>query len=300
MIAPAALVAGLVAGTVVAGLRAAAADRAVAARGRLPGADAPGPASRCPRWFGSALAAAELEVDPEAAWPAACGVALVGAAVLAVRAPALVLVAAACGAAVAPLAGRWRRHRAAAAFAAGLPAAVEAVAARVATGSSLAQALAPAGSGPSPVGGADPAVVGAEGDLVAVAAEADRGAPLQGALDGWAARRPGTGAGLVADALALAGSTGGSQAGALERVGATLREREALGREVAALGSQARASAAVLVATPIGFAVVVAALDQRVAHVLLATPVGWGCLAGGCLLDAAGAWWMARSLRGAR
>lgn len=118
-------------------------------------------------------------------------------------------------------------------------------------------------------------------------------------MDRWAVERPGTGVGLVADALALAGHSGGSQADALLGVAGTLRERQALGREVRALGSQARASAAVLVVTPIGFAAVVALVDPRIRHVLLATPLGWACLATGLLLDAMGAAWMRRLLAAA-
>jgi tight adherence protein B len=113
-------------------------------------------------------------------------------------------------------------------------------------------------------------------------------------LDEWAARRPDTGVGLLADALALAGATGGSQVGALRSVGDTLREREALHREVGAMAAQAQLSASVLVVAPVAFAIVVSLLDRRIAAFLLASPLGWACLAVGAALDGAGAWWMRR------
>ena len=76
--------------------------------------------------------------------------------------------------------------------------------------------------------------------------------------DGTAAarRRPGVWLGA---ALALAAEAGGSVASVLDGVTDTLRDRVALDREVAALSSQARASAAVLVVAPVAFAVLAAA-----------------------------------------
>ena len=94
--------------------------------------------------------------------------------------------------------------------------------------------------------------------------------------------------------MALAVEAGGSVAVVLDGVTDTLRDRIALDREVAALSSQARASAAVLVVAPMAFAGLAASADHRVADVLFGRPLGWACLAGGALLDAMGALWMAR------
>jgi len=80
----------------------------------------------------------------------------------------------------------------------------------------------------------------------------------------------------------------------LDGVTETLRDRVALDREVAALSSQAKASAAVLVVAPIVFAGLAGLADPRVARTLLGEPLGWACLAGGVLLDAVGAVWMSR------
>jgi len=281
------LVAALVAVTTVAGQRATTADRAEAVRGRFRSQQI---TASAPQWFSSMLRFVEVPLDPERAW---APVRIAGALVLVVAvtlAPVLavaVTLALAAGWRMAPV---IRGRRAAAEFEAGLPSSIDQLVAQLASGSSLLQAMQGAADQSGPVAA----------DLGTVVARHQRGAGVQAALDRWAHERPGTGVGLVADALALSGSSGGSQVGALEGVGATLRERQTLKGEVRALGSQARTSALVLVATPVAFAAVVAIVDPRIGHLLVGTPLGWACIAAGCLLDGAGAWWMARLLGAVR
>ena len=88
--------------------------------------------------------------------------------------------------------------------------------------------------------------------------------------------------------------------GALDAVVATLDERRSLRREVRALSSQAAASTAVLVAAPLAFAIIVALVDSRVRRFYVTTAAGPGTIAGGLLLDAVGAWWMASLVRRVR
>ena len=133
----------------------------------------------------------------------------------------------------------------------------------------------------------DPATAGLAEELAA-------GAPIAGAVAHWHDACPTPARGLAAAALTLAAEAGGSVAVVLDGVTDTLRDRVALDREVAALSSQARASAAVLVVAPVVFAVLAAAADHRVAEVLLGQPLGWACLLGGAVLDSAGALWMSR------
>lgn len=153
-------------------------------------------------------------------------------------------------------------------------------------GSSLVQALEAAARRPGPVGE----------DVSRVLAHYGEGVTLQSALDAWSARQPATV--LLADALALAGATGASQVRALAGVSASLRERQALAREVRALGAQARLSAVVMVVTPMAFAAIVSLVDPRIRHFLVGTFSGWVCLALGALLDLIGAWWMHRLIAG--
>ncbi len=281
------LLAALVAVTTAAGYRATTADRAQVVRGRFRAHPVAGSA---PLWFSSLLRFAEVPIDPERVWaPVRIGGAL--ALVVAVTLAPVLAVAVAL-----VLAAGWRtapvvqRRRAAAEFEAALPSSIDHLVGQLASGSSLLQAMQGAAEQGGPVAA----------ELGTVVARHQRGTGVQAALDQWAHDRPGTGVGLVADALALSGSSGGSQAGALEGVGATLRERQSLMREVRALGSQARTSALVLVATPVAFATVVAVVDPRIGHLLVGTPLGWVCIATGCLLDGAGACWMARLLGAVR
>ena len=249
-------------------------------RSRLRGAPAFGP----PGWFVSCVVALELPLGPEEVWPWLVGALAAASALLAVEAPLVLLVLIAL--VLATRAGPRTRARRATVreLDRELPQMLDDAVAAMASGASLLQGLTVA-SGRS-------GTLGPELDQALHLRS--QGLGLQEVLDDWAARRPAPGIGLLADALALAGATGGSQVGALRSVGDTLRERESLHREIGALAAQARLSAMVLVVTPAAFAAVVAVLDHRIAAFLFATPAGWACLLGGAALDGAGAWWMRR------
>lgn len=163
-----------------------------------------------------------------------------------------------------------------------LPAMLDQVTRQLRSGASLPVAVATAASA-----GTDPGTLRLGDDLAA-------GSGLAPAVATWHAACPTPARGLAAAALSLAGDAGGSVASVLDGVTDTLRDRIALDREVAALSSQARASAAVLVVAPLVFAVLAAVADPRVARVLLGSPLGWACLAAGASLDALGALWMSR------
>ena len=166
-----------------------------------------------------------------------------------------------------------------------VPDALEVAAGALRAGASLRGALAEAAAVvPPPLAG----------ELAAVVARAESGTRLADALDDWSAARssPSPSVRLAAAALALASETGGAAARTLDGVAATLRDRHAVQREVQVLATQARVSAAVLGAAPIGFTVVAAAIDPRTAGFLLGTKAGQACLAAGLALDAIGLAWM--------
>jgi tight adherence protein B len=163
-----------------------------------------------------------------------------------------------------------------------LPTLLDQVTRQLRSGASLPGAVATAASA-----GPDDATLRLSDELVA-------GASLAPAVEGWHQCCPTPARGLVAAALTLAGEAGGSVASVLDGVTDTLRDRIALDREVAALSSQARASAAVLVVAPVVFAGLAAAADHRVAEVLFGRPLGWACLSVGAVLDGVGALWMSR------
>lgn len=136
--------------------------------------------------------------------------------------------------------------------------------------------------------------------LEVVVARVDGGAEWGEALEGWVddhRRRP---VQLVVGALAVAEAAGGRASRALDGVAATLRARASVADEARALASQARASAAVLVALPVVVAAGGAAADPAVARALLGTPWGLGCIGLATALDVVGALWMHRITSGAR
>jgi tight adherence protein B len=137
-----------------------------------------------------------------------------------------------------------------------------------------------------------PSVLAAE--LATVAASAERSLP--DALDSWA-RRPDLSRQLAVAALSLGRSTGGNRARALEGVARTIRERQALSDEVRVQSAQARLSAIVVGAAPVGFAVLASVTDHRTAQFLLTTAAGWLCTLAALTLNVMGAWWMAVLVR---
>lgn len=166
-----------------------------------------------------------------------------------------------------------------------LPALLEDVARGLRSGASLRQALEQS---------TDRADVLLAPELRRVCDEVDRGGSLDLALQGWCARQPSEGLRLAVAALSLGIDAGGARGRALDGVAASLRDRAAVDRELAALSSQARASAVVMVVAPVAFAGFAAATDRHTAHFLGGTPAGWMCLASGLMLDAIAAWWMVR------
>lgn len=239
-----------------------------------------------PVWFSHALDTSGLAVRAEVAWRWTCRVAVAVAALAAWHRPAVVVGVSVVAAGVALAAGRRRRRVRRQAQHHDLAALIDVLLFQLAAGTSLASALASAAVHPSPL--AD--------DLHRVAVRVRHGLGVQAAVDDWAATSGSDGVRLLADAVAIAGVSGGSQQAALLGVQATLRDRDALAREVRALAAQARTSGVVLVLTPIGFAAVVALVDPRVAA-FYGTPAGWGCVTVGLVLDAAGARWMDRLAR---
>ena len=237
-------------------------------------------AAAAPTWFVDGCRRLDLSIEAARVWPFARVVAVGAAIVIAVRSPGWAVAGLVLGGATVAWRCRAGRRR---------PpvdgvAIVDALVAPLLAGASVAQAV---GQVVERGAGSEVAT-----ELAPVAGAIERGAGSQAAFDAWASSLGQPSLLLVADALAVAGSSGGSQARALTGVGDTLRERAALDREIHAAGAQARASAVVLAITPVAFTSVVALLDRRVGAFLLGSPVGIGCLVVGSLADAVGWRWM--------
>lgn len=173
-----------------------------------------------------------------------------------------------------------RRRRARA-----LPGLLEAVARALRSGASLRQAL------DASLARADAALVP---ELSVVCDAVAHGSTVEAALEAWSRRQPSEGLRLAVAALTLGIDVGGAPGRALDGVAASLRDRLAVDREVAALSSQARSSAVVMVIAPVVFAALAVAADRRTGRFLVGTPTGLACLATGLALDALAAWWMLR------
>ncbi len=287
MVAPVVVVAVLLVG-VWAGLRGRAgrsARRRLGVGPRLPVADRSG---RVERWLAPRLRAADLEwtaVDADRRLVlAGAGVALLGATV----SPTLALVAPAALGGGAVLALHLAQGRRSARTEAELPELLEAVARSLRSGAAVPTALAEATTSGT----------AAAAELRSVLDDADRGIGLATALDRWTGRRPTPGVRLVVGALSVALTSGAGAARGVDGVAATLRERAEVDREGRSLATQGRASAVVVTLAPLAFAALGALGDERTLTFLLGSAPGLACLVAGLGLDAVGAWWMTRIVRG--
>jgi len=179
------------------------------------------------------------------------------------------------------------RHRGARRCAAELPVALEVVAGELRTGGTVTGAVAALGR--------------SSGQLASEFARIDRrctlGAALDDALQAWAGERSDAGVSSAAGALAVAATTGGRSAEALDGLAASLRDRSEIAAEARALSAQARLSAVVVGSLPIGYLAVCAFIDPRQVQALTQTPFGLGCLAAGLTLEALAALWIRALLR---
>ena len=126
-----------------------------------------------------------------------------------------------------------------------------------------------------------------------------RGVPVDDAFAAWVEREGLDGVELLATAARLGHRHGGDLAIALDAAAVSLLDRAEVADEARALATQARSSAAVLVALPPFGAACFCLLDPAVATTLFTTPFGWCCMALGAALDGAGAWVMRRMVDGA-
>jgi tight adherence protein B len=181
----------------------------------------------------------------------------------------------------------WARGRADARVVGALPSALDRVSAGLRAGATVGDSLGELAAASGPLAP----------DLRRLAARSRLGVGLGEALAQWAHERPLPGVQAVSGALALAVSVGGACAVALEGLGESLRAREATTREAHALSAQARLSAVVVGAAPLGYLGFVSITDPGSLDALLSTGAGRMCLIVGLALEALGALWMRALLR---
>ena len=273
------------AGLITAGRRAAVADRARVlgprSRWRLP--------SRVRVPLVSALRDADVAWTPEAAieyW----GIGVVAAGLLAVAlSPVLVVPAVLAVVVAGPVALVLTRTRRERAFATGLPVALEQVAAELRGGGTVANAIDRLALGSNAVAA----------DLRRVHVRTRLGLSLADALGGWPVDHDAPGVRAAAGALAVATTMGGRAADAIDGLASSLRHRLDAVAEARSLSAQARLSAVVVGAAPLGYLAFSAMVDPAAVTALVATGVGRVCLVVGLALEALAALWIRRILRSA-
>lgn len=238
-------------------------------------------------WCIRLLSDADVALEPEAACELWLG-ASAGAAILAAgvaRGLALPVALAALGAGPAGLVAT--RGRAKRRYITALPGVLEHVAIAMRSGASANEAIGALADGDGPIAG----------DLRSVRARADLGLGLADAFATWPAERPLPSVRAAAGALALASSVGGGAADALDGLAVSLRERSGAVAEARSLSAQARVSAIVVGAGPVGYLALSALVDPTSFNALTGTAPGRACLAIGLAFDGAALLWMRRIVR---
>lgn len=139
----------------------------------------------------------------------------------------------------------------------------------------------------------------ARDDLEQMLRGARSGIALDAVLGDWARARRSSSVDLLVAACRFGHAEGGDPAAALDGAAVSLLDGIEVVDEARAVSSQARTSAAVLVALPVLGAIGFSLLDPSVAATLFATTPGLVCLVLGLSLDALGAWVIARMVRSA-
>ena len=183
------------------------------------------------------------------------------------------------------LSARARRE---AKFLAQLPDTLQLLAGSLAVGYSLPQAM------DSVVREAHPPI---RGEFNRALVETRLGMLAEDALDGIAERTGSQDFSWVVMAIRIQREVGGNLAELLNSVAETLRERERLRRQVAALSAEGRLSGIILAALPVVFAVYLMLARPEYIDPLFSTPLGVLLLVFGILALAVGGFWMSKVIR---
>jgi tight adherence protein B len=235
----------------------------------------------------AALQRTGTRVDPEPIVQGWATFTLAALVLAGISAPPLLPVVAG-GAIVAPLVlARVLRRRVDRRVEAALPETIRLIAADLRGGGTVRSALERIAAQSSPLAG----------DFRRVVTRVNLGDSLPSALARWVDDRPIPGSRAFAGALVLAADLGGGSASALEGLAVSVADRQAITGELRAQSAQARASAIVVAIAPLGYLVLMAAVDRDAAGALVATSVGRWCAGVGIALDLAAVMWMRRIVR---
>src|SRR3954449_8596516 len=129
-------------------------------------------------------------------------------------------------------------------------------------------------------------------EFTRIVVETRVGRDLNDALDEVAARMGSDDFVWVAQAIAIHREVGGNLAEVLDAVGHTIRERNAIRRQVKALSAEGKLSAIVLMALPFGIAAFIAITNPAYLAHFTENAIGWGMLAAALVLLVVGGFWL--------
>jgi tight adherence protein B len=125
----------------------------------------------------------------------------------------------------------------------------------------------------------------AKAEFTRVVGRTNLGVSILDALDEMAERLPSSELSMTVRAIRVQSGTGGDLADLLESVGDTIKARRTLARKVAALTSEGRMSAYVILALPIGVGIFLTVTQPHMGHALLFTLIGHLALATVAVLE---------------
>jgi tight adherence protein B len=123
------------------------------------------------------------------------------------------------------------------------------------------------------------------------------GVGLEDALEGVAGRYESKDFHWVVMAINIQRQVGGNLAELLDTVAGTIREREYMRRQVAALAAEGKLSAWVLGGLPPIFMVYLLLTNRDYVMPMFTEPLGWMMLAGACFVLGIGVFWMSRLIK---
>jgi tight adherence protein B len=181
-----------------------------------------------------------------------------------------------------------RRSRRRKAFNAGLPDTLQLISGSLSAGLSLAQSVdTVVREGPEPICS----------EFRRVLVETRLGVTIEDALEGLAERFESKDFEWVVMAIRIQRQVGGNLAELLETVAATMREREYVRRQVAALAAEGKLSAWVLGLLPPLFVVYLLLTNYDYVSVMFTNPLGLAMMIGAGLWLAVGVFWMSRLVK---
>jgi tight adherence protein B len=182
----------------------------------------------------------------------------------------------------------WKRRSRKKKFESGLPDTLQLMSGSLAAGLSLAQSVDTiVREGTEPIAG----------EFRKVLVETRLGLSLETALQGVADRFHSKDFDWVVMAINIQRQVGGNLAELLNTVAATMREREYIRRQVAALAAEGKLSALVLGALPPGFLLYLLLANHDYVIVLFTTPLGLLMLVGASIILSVGIFWMSRIVK---